>query len=63
MQGGKIVAPSPSIQEIQKRTRIDLARLPGSYRRLKNAEVFPVKHSDQLEAKRTILKKRLAQEK
>jgi nicotinate phosphoribosyltransferase len=50
MRGGRRLAASPPIEEVQKRARQQLLRLPERYRRLRHAEQYPVEVSGELRA-------------
>ncbi|MBV6519266.1 MAG: nicotinate phosphoribosyltransferase [Candidatus Brocadia sp.] len=56
---GKISCHLPSIHEIQRTASDGLARLPEPYRRLKDAQPYPVMKSSGLEAKRSAVEERL----
>src|SRR5262252_1847256 len=49
MREGRLVAPAPRPQEMQERARRQLASLPESYKRLVDAQPYPVRYSDRLE--------------
>ncbi|MGH9939941.1 MAG: nicotinate phosphoribosyltransferase [Blastocatellia bacterium] len=55
MRDGKIVAPPPSLREAQERARWQLANLPAPYKRLVEAQSYPVRYSDRLEQSRLAL--------
>jgi nicotinate phosphoribosyltransferase len=48
MRDGHRTAPSPSLIEIQRYARGQLAQLPPAYRRLKNPQAYPVEFSAEL---------------
>jgi nicotinate phosphoribosyltransferase len=50
MEQGKLVRPLPSLEQIQKRTAANLARLPENYRRLQGSDIYPVAISDPLQS-------------
>lgn len=52
IKGGKICYDLPAIQEIQHATSNNLAQLPEPFKRLTDAETYPVTKSKGLEAKR-----------
>jgi len=49
---GKICYTLPALQEIQNNASDNIARLPEPYKRLRNAEAYPVKKSPALETKK-----------
>ena len=49
MQGGRRLAPSPSLADIRARAARDLARLPEPLRRLEPGAAYPVQVADALE--------------
>jgi nicotinate phosphoribosyltransferase len=48
MREGYRVAPSPSLDEIRRRTKRELERLPDGLRRLDPSATYPVKIADDL---------------
>jgi nicotinate phosphoribosyltransferase len=50
MRGGRRLVPSPSLEEIRRRSACELARLPDRLRQLEEASPYPVKISPPLEA-------------
>ena len=61
MQGGRRVAPSPSLAESRARAARDLARLPESLRRLEPGASYPVQVTDALVRLAAEVDSRLAQ--
>jgi nicotinate phosphoribosyltransferase len=61
MQGGRRIAPSPSLAECRDRAARDLARLPEPLRRLEPGVAYPVEVSATLEQLAAEVDKRLAQ--
>src|SRR5262245_15831780 len=55
MRDGQIAAPSPTLREAQERARHQLASLPAPYKRLIEAQPYPVRYSDKLEESRLAL--------
>jgi nicotinate phosphoribosyltransferase len=49
MRNGRRLAASPPIHQLQQRAREQLHRLPDRYRRLRNAETYPVGVSEELQ--------------
>ena len=46
MQGGRRVAPSPSLDEIRRHAKRELERLPEPLRRLEPGAAYPVEIAD-----------------
>jgi hypothetical protein len=63
MREGRLVAPSPGLQEMQERARRQLASLPESYKRLVDAQPYPVRYSDRLEQSRVALQREFEKQK
>jgi nicotinate phosphoribosyltransferase len=61
MQGGRRIAPSPSLAEIRARAARDLGRLPESLRRLEPGASYPVQVTDALVRLAAEVDSRLAQ--
>ncbi|MBO0859207.1 MAG: nicotinate phosphoribosyltransferase [Chloracidobacterium sp.] len=57
MREGRILAPLPSLQETQERVRRQLSSLPERYKRLIDAQSYPVRYSERLEQSRMALQK------
>ncbi len=49
MRQGQRLPPSPKLQQVQNRARQELAKLPEACRRLRHAQVYPVRFSRGLE--------------
>ena len=60
MTNGKVCYPVPTIQEIQGTSLDNLVHLPQPFKRLSNAEVYPVTKSNGLERKRLEVEKIIA---
>ena len=60
MKDGKVCYPAPTIQEIQGASSDNLAHLPKPFKRLSNAEVYPITKSNDLERKRLEAEKIIA---
>lgn len=58
MAGGKIERPQESLEEIRRRSRESLSRLPERYRRLEGADRYPVRMSEALQRLRSAVKRR-----
>lgn len=52
VKGGEICYALPTLQEIQNNALCNIVKLPEPYKRLRNAETYPVKKSQALEAKK-----------
>jgi nicotinate phosphoribosyltransferase len=52
MRGGKVITSPLPVNDLQRRARQELERLPQIYRRLKNPDRYPVRYSDKLESER-----------
>ncbi|TVL95040.1 MAG: hypothetical protein CV080_12000, partial [Candidatus Kuenenia stuttgartiensis] len=52
VKGGEICYALPALQEIQNNALCNIVKLPEPYKRLRNAETYPVKKSQALEAKK-----------
>jgi nicotinate phosphoribosyltransferase len=61
MQGGRRIAPSPSLAECRARAARDLGRLPESLRRLELGAFYPVQVTDALVQLSAVVDSRLAQ--
>jgi nicotinate phosphoribosyltransferase len=59
MRDGEVIAPAPSLREIQARARAQLARLPERCQSLTQAEDYPVRYSAELERRREEMLKEL----
>lgn len=59
MSDGQLVAPSPSLVEIQSSARAKVARLPAAVKALHQPESYPVTVSERLEAERVKLQAEL----
>jgi nicotinate phosphoribosyltransferase len=59
MQNGKIINSLPRLTEIQDQARVQLARLPPQFKKNENADVYPVRYSEELERRRLELLKEL----
>jgi len=55
MRDGQIIPTPPSLREAQERARRQLANLPAPYKRLVEAQSYPVRYSDRLEQSRLAL--------
>ncbi|MEK7297710.1 MAG: nicotinate phosphoribosyltransferase [Planctomycetota bacterium] len=60
MKEGKVCYPTPTIQEIQGASSDNLVHLPKPFKRLSNAEVYPITKSKGLERKRLEAEKIIA---
>jgi len=63
MRDGRILAPLPSLREMQERARRQLASLPEPYKRLIDAQPYPVRYSDRLEQSRMALQREFEKKK
>jgi nicotinate phosphoribosyltransferase len=63
MREGRLVAPPPRLQEMQERARRQLASLPESYKRLIDAQPYPVRYSDRLEQSKVALQREFEKQK
>jgi nicotinate phosphoribosyltransferase len=59
MQNGKIINSLPRLMEIQDYAKGQLARLPSQFKKIENADVYPVRYSAELERQRRKLLKEL----
>ncbi len=59
MLGGDLVDTLPTLSEIQQRSKQQLAKLPQRYKRISDAETYPVRFSDELFRRRTKLMSQL----
>ncbi len=55
MRNGELTEPQPRLDQIQQHTKQQLARLPRQFKRISEAETFPVRFSDELIRRRTKL--------
>jgi nicotinate phosphoribosyltransferase len=60
MQNGKPLVPRLTPQQIQDRARVELSRLPESYRRIQDPERYPVRFSLELQTQLEEIRNRLA---
>jgi len=61
MEGGKIIAPRPTLSDIRARTLMQLANLDATYTRLLNPHVYKVSISEKLSSlKVAMIKEMLA---
>lgn len=58
MKAGERLAPPPSLNESRERARRQLAALPSRFQVLRDADVYPVHFSDELERRRLDLARR-----
>jgi nicotinate phosphoribosyltransferase len=63
MREGEIVASLHDLREAQERARRQLASLPESYKRLVEAQTYPVRYSDRLEQSRMALQREFEKQK
>ena len=61
MENGKIIQKMPTTEEIRKIVAKNLSNLPEKYRKLTNAETYPVDLSQSLTDLITQLKKKITQ--
>ncbi len=61
IENGELCCDMPSIGEIQARTLENLSHLNGKYKRLEDADEYPVKKSDELETLRESVQKEIVQ--
>lgn len=61
MRDGRRLAPSPGLPDIRTRAQQELARLPQNYRRLVNADSYPVRVSGEVTALLEEFRSRFAQ--
>lgn len=59
MRNGALTEPLPGLNEIQQHSKQQLARLPQAFKRISDAEHFPVRFSDELFRRRTRLMSQL----
>lgn len=59
MQNGALTEPLPSLSQTQQHSKQQLARLPQQFKRISDAETFPVRFSDELFRRRTKLMSQL----
>ena len=55
MLNGELAEPLPSLERIRQYSKQQLTRVPQSYKRIRDAESFPVRFSDELFQRRTKL--------
>jgi hypothetical protein len=63
MREGEIFASLHDLREAQERARRQLASLPESYKRLVEAQTYPVRYSDRLEQSRMALQREFEKQK
>jgi len=61
MRQGSRLAPSPRVQEIQERARLELSHLPEQHRRLQGPARYPVRFSSELERRLDEVRTRFVQ--
>lgn len=59
MRNGELTEPLPGLEQIQQHSKQQLARLPRQFKRISDAETFPVRFSDELFRRRTQLMSQL----
>ncbi|MFN0107817.1 MAG: nicotinate phosphoribosyltransferase [Blastocatellia bacterium] len=59
MRAGELIEPLPSLEQIQQHSKKQLAKLPQAFKRISDAEHYPVRFSDELFQRRMKLMRQL----
>lgn len=59
MREGELIEPLPNLEQIQRHSKQQLAKLPQRFKQIRDAETYPVRFSDELFRRRTELMSQL----
>ncbi len=59
MREGELIEPLPGLEQIQQHSKQQLAKLPQAFKRISDAEKYPVRFSDELFQRRMKLMSQL----